>query len=58
MRHTTTIGKLKKERDIDPQSAGLDITEDKKIIIDNLQDLLGPERKMFVERKYTLYQNI
>ena len=48
MRHTTTIGKLKKERDIDPQSAGLDITEDKKIIIDNLQDLLDPERKMFV----------
>ena len=35
-----------------------ELTEDEKSNINNLQELQGPEREMFFERKSTLDQNI
>ena len=54
----TTIYKFKKEWGINPQSSGTDLTKDEKSIADNLQELMGTEHKLFVERKSTLDHNI
>ena len=54
----TTIYKLKEEWCIDPQISGTELTEDKNSIVNNLQELLGPERNVFVESKSPLDQNI
>ena len=47
MNQIPTIDKLKKEWGIDPQISGTELTEDENIIVNNLQELLGPERICF-----------
>ena len=54
----TTIYKLKKEGDIDPNSSGTELTEDENSMVNNSQELLGTDRKRFVERKSALEHNI
>ena len=49
MKQMPTIEKLKKGWGIDPQSSVTELTEDEKSIVDNLQELLGTEKKTFVE---------
>ena len=47
MKQIPTIDKLKKEWGVYPHSKGTELTEDKKIIFYNLQELLGTEPKRF-----------
>ena len=54
MKHITATNKLKKEWGIYTKISGTEITEDENRIVKNLQELLGLEHKMFVERKSTL----
>ena len=54
MKHINTTNKLKKEWGIYTKISGTEITEDENRIVKNLQELLGLEHKMFVERKSTL----
>ena len=49
MKQIPTIDKLKNNWGINPQSLGMYFTEDKNSIIDNQQELLGPERKISVD---------
>ena len=51
-----TISKLKTEWGIDSSLASY--SQEQQEIIDELQELLGPERKAFVDRKSVLKQNI
>ena len=53
-----TISNLKEVWGIDQTSLETYLTEDKNNIADNLQELLGPEREIFVKIKSTLDQNI
>ena len=56
MKQMPTISKLKTEWDID--SSLTSYSQEQQEIIDELQELLGPERKAFVDRKSVLKQNI
>ena len=58
MKQMPNIRKLKCQRGIGPEKSEIDLTEEEKIVFDNLQEKLGPEWKMLVECKYTLNQNI
>ena len=49
---------VEKEWGIDTQISGIELTEDKKSVVDNLREILGPERFVFVKRKFTLDQDI
>ena len=56
MKDTPTLGNLKVDWGINPSQNNL--SADETDIIDNLKELLGPERKTFVDRKSTLTQNL
>ena len=56
MKQMPTISKLKKEWGID--SSLTSYCQEQQEIINKLQELLGPERTAFVDRKSVLKQNI
>ena len=58
MKNITNINSLKKQWGIDPKRSGTELAEDENTIVDNLQELLDLERKLFFERKSTLEHNI
>ena len=58
MKQIPTINKLKKSWDIDPQILGTELTEYINIIINNLQEPLGVERKKVVELKSIMDHSI
>ena len=58
MKQMPTTEKLKKEWIIHPQISGTELTEDEEIIVNNIQELLGPEKNISIEHKSTLDQNI
>ena len=58
MKQIPTINKLKKGLGIDPQILGTELTEYINIIINNLQEPLGVERKKVVELKSTMDHSI
>ena len=56
--HRDAITKIKKDAGIDVKITDDQLSTDEKEIVDNLKELIVPDREIFINRKSKLTQNI